>query len=207
MIRKCFSTEAMHIALLTIMITLLGGCTHSGREKAMMTTTPPSQISVSSVKTFWPQAMAIAQEWRSDAFVLEAEVGIRFLKSPTKGSSANFTFQSPSEDYKVFVVSCSTEKCNSFEVEHEKGYPVHHCKPFFPEDFKLDSQEALDIALQNGGADYINLQSVIADLSLSRGFPLCTDTVIWIASFMDLANFGINIGIDANTGEVIELPG
>jgi hypothetical protein len=200
--RLVFIDKRFCIIALHIFTALLAGCTRAGNEKETPMISSTHHLPALSVITFWPTATDIAKEWRSDAYVFEVSVEIQLPNSPASSSNILFTFQSPSEDSKVFVVSCSEEDCNSFEVE-DYG---RDCEPISIDDFKLDSQRVLGIALQHGGSDYVNLQSAFADLTLSRGRPLCTNTVYWTASFLDLATSGIHIGIDANTGEVIELP-
>jgi hypothetical protein len=195
------------LAVLLLAIIVVGGCVNRGQNSTSLSASSP-RLAVLSARTFWPQALALAQEWRPDVYVRVVRVRV---DAPSRNSSSEhpvvrFSFQSPSEDYVTFVVACDAKGCGSFEVEQKPQYPLRQCTPFALDDFALDSKDALDIGLQNGGESYMQLQTVSVLLMLNRTSPGCNGPVVWRASFANLAAVeGLDVVIDAVTGEVVEI--
>jgi len=180
-----------------------------GREQVELTATQPIHLPVLSVQSFWLQALAVAQEWHPDAYVsgVRVDVPLPTRKVYPEGyPSVRFSFQSPGENYVTLVILCNAEKCHSFEVEQNPQYPLEQCTPINLNDFTLDSGEVVDIGLEYGGEDYINLPTADVDLMLFRDIPSCSGQVKWRISFTDFATRKeVALVIDAVTGEVIEV--
>jgi hypothetical protein len=193
------------LAVLLLAIIVVGGCVNRGQNSISLSASSP-RLAVLSARTFWPQALALAQEWRPDVYVRSVDVDVPLRNSSSDHRTMWFSFQSPGEDFVTLVVACDAKGCGSFEVEQKPQYPLRQCTPFALDDFALDSKDALDIGLQNGGESYMQLQTVSVLLMLNRTSPGCNGPVVWRASFANLAAVeGLDVVIDAVTGEVVEI--
>lgn len=190
------------LTLIAITITV-SACVNQGLES----TTPPLQnthLSALSSRVFWTQALALAQEWRTDAYITNVEVDVRLPNVPSSRSIVSLLFQSPSENLVTLTVWCNAEGCSSFEFEHTT--PLQQCTPITLDDFVLDSSDVLDIGLQYGGEAYAHRRTASVLLQLYRHSPSCTGSIQWTVKFADLATTeGLIIVIDPITGEVIEI--
>jgi len=116
-----------------------------------------------------------------------------------------FAFVSPEDRFTEFIFSCTPEGCKTFTIDREPGFPSRLC-PFERGDFKIDSKEALAIALNNGLEPYVSHESALIDLELGHPIP-CQDQVAWSASGLIVSPLQSTfVWIDAMTGEVIESP-
>jgi hypothetical protein len=116
----------------------------------------------------------------------------------------NYVFRSASHEGETLAVICHNA-CGTEEFETTISLP--QCTPFSIDDFIIDSEQALEIGLENGGTNYIGSSSSIIKLTLGRGFPGCNSSAVtWEVNFRNVATFnGINISLDAITGEVLEI--
>jgi hypothetical protein len=190
-----------------LLLVFAGGC--AGCEREDITSVSNPSPPVVSARNFWSQALDMAQEWRSDAYVRLVRVDVPTPNGEVperEDPRVGFVFQSPSEDHVTLVVTCGVKGCSSFEEARKLGYPVRQCIPIAFDDFTLDSADVLDISLQQGGQDYVSLPSASIFLKLSRSSPSCTESVVWRAAFIDVANrTGLDVIVDAVTGEIIEI--
>jgi hypothetical protein len=208
MAQSTLSRRERLLAALLLVTIVAGGCADQGRQSQTPTSTPLRHLPALSARTFWPQASALAQEWRPDAYVrdITVEVDVRLRNSSPDRRVIYFSVQSPNEDYVQLAVACDAKGCDSFEVEQKPEYPLMQCIPFALDDFTLDSGDALEIGLQRGGEKYMQLQIVSVILKLNRASPGCTGSLEWTASFADLTAIeGLDVIIDAVTGEVVEI--
>jgi len=85
----------------------------------------------------------------------------------TSGPSIDFAFHSAQDLLTEFIVTCSVDSCQSYEVERSPGHPI----PLWPiEDdaFQIDTKQALTTALENGLDDYVFDERATMYLDLSR---------------------------------------
>jgi hypothetical protein len=172
------------------------------------TSTASVELAAMSVRSAWPTAISIAQGWQEDAYVREISLSVKLPNSSLSYSRIKFLFDSPSEDSARFVVTCDQVECKSFEVKQEEGYPVLYCSPVHLEDFKLDSQEVLEIGLQKGCTAFVDREAATAELSLSYGTGFCGHRLFWGVQFTDLSEFPyeyLQLFLDPNTGEEIDI--
>lgn len=158
------------------------------------------------LEEYWETALALGQDWRPDVYVREATIEVELPNSPASSSSVHFKIESPSEDMISNGVFCDEGGCEALEFEQGPGSPIAHCKGIDLSQARVSSQEALEIGLAQGGRQYIYNSDAIVSLTLSRifGNKLCTDELTWIVSFFEPATRGIDVDIDAVTGEVLK---
>jgi hypothetical protein len=116
----------------------------------------PISFEVFSPVEIYAGALSNAQEWNSDADLLDARFPFR-LTSDAEGRWAALEFRSPSyprERLNVFV----TEASDGLEyklspVQHEGDEPLD--VPITREMLAIDAGEAREISLLNGGYEYI----------------------------------------------------
>ena len=182
-------------------ILVMAGCTRI--ENTALAPTHSSDLSVPSVKDLWSQALSMAGEWHSDAYV----TGVSVYISSWGSSETSFSFQSPSDADATFDVTCDTAGCSSSVLQMKPAYPpMMECIPVALDDFALDSRDAFNIGLQQGGEEYMQASALYILLMLSRPVPYCKGPMTWSVSFIDLTTAeGIQVRIDAATGEVIEV--
>ena len=119
MLRLTFGRKWRFLVTLFLITVITGVCINRGREQVELTATQPSHLPVLSVQSFWPQALAVAQEWHPDAYVRVVWVDVLLPAReayPEGYLSVRFSFQSPGENYVTLVILCNAEKCHSFEV-------------------------------------------------------------------------------------------
>jgi hypothetical protein len=159
----------------------------------------------SSVRPCWEQAVQLAEEWQVDARIVQVETTPKVPEGISHSYAVIYRVQSPSEKYETFFVSCKYDAARTGTIDHKEGWPVDLWPPLVPEDFIIDSQQALDIAIQNGGSRLASSQDSWIDLYLSRSVPWARGKAIWRVNFWIPPIESMSIYIDANTGEVLEI--
>ncbi len=157
---------------------------------------------------YWSAASEAALEWRSDAYIREVGIDVELPNSPASVSAINYFIESSSEDMVTLEVICTDGGCRAIETERNPGYPLAHCRAIELDDPEISSQEALAIALANGGRQYVYGKTSMALLSLSHtsGNRICSERLTWTAGFGDLTAPGIRVRMDAETGEILTYP-
>ena len=170
----------------------------------------PMDMQVLSVKDHYPQALAVAREWRSDAIMEDAVARFRASQQPGK-LTISYGFRSPSDPVAGFLVWVKQEQSGleitSEEFEFPADRPVRD--PVDPLQLALDSPEALSIILQNGGGEFIAEHSLLPwplGLHLEYRRPWQPEsTLVWRGAFSDRATLDSeHIEIDVNSGELVD---
>jgi hypothetical protein len=160
---------------------------------------------VSSVRPCWEQAVQLAEEWQPDARIVQVETTAKVPEGMPHSYAVIYRVQSPSEEYQTFFISCKYDGARTGTIDHKEGWPVDLWPPLAPEDFTIDSQRALDIAMQNGDSRMALSSNSFVDLYLSRSVPWYLGRAIWRVTFSIGTIDSTYIYIDANTGEVLEI--
>jgi len=176
--------------------------------------TPPAQEEIMepkfpSVKEFYPQALAEARKWRSDAYMVYASIHIR--RSSVLGS---FAFDSESNPEVGFLYRIR-EVDDGFQTETKEVDASGRMKSdptIEPDEWELDSLEAARIAYENGGREFLKEHPEIDTVHLhltrvggaaSDRTGLAMNRVVWIVKFYRLSVVYFNIYLDPLTGEVL----
>jgi len=159
-----------------------------------------------ALEEYWSEAMAMAEDWRPDAYVREVSIDVELPESPASRSFVEFDILSPSEDMVSLSVHCKEGDCESLEFDQNPGYPVLQCSPIELGDPSLTSQEALEIGIANGGRQFVYDSNASLSLTLSHisGNQICSDRLTWMVDFFDPITRGVQMLMDAKTGEILE---
>jgi hypothetical protein len=167
-------------------------------------------LRVLSVKEHYPQALAVAREWRSDATLNDAEALFGPADDPGR-LSISYGFNSSGPPARWLLVWVK-ERETGLEVETEEGelppgQPLGD--PVDPLQLPLDSPEALSIIMQNGGARFLTRnKNPFWPLGLHleyRQTYYSEEPLVWRATFADRVTLDTEgIRIDAHTGEPVE---
>jgi len=154
---------------------------------------------VLSVRELYPDALEAARQWRGDAVLSYATASFRPSESPG-GLTAGLGFRSASEPG-IYLLVWFRESSGDTQMEvHEAIDPLQ--LPF-------DTAQALEMALQAGGAEFLSEHPTInwpqsltleyEDLFYSQG------SVLWIVRLLERGTLEhAEVAIDALTGEVVE---
>jgi hypothetical protein len=167
-------------------------------------------LRVLSVKEHYPQALAVAREWRTDAILNGARLPFRPAED-LGDLGLSYYFRSPGPPAKWLTVRVR-ERETGLVVETEDGelFPGQPLgDPVDPLHLALDSPEALSIILQNGGARFLAKHNnpfwpIGLHLEYRRTF-YSEGPLVWAVSFADRVSLeSETIRIDAHTGELVE---
>lgn len=160
-----------------------------------------------SAQDMYPLALEQAQQWKPDVYLDSIDVQVVPSLDTSVSIMIAFGFESPSEEYHSLLVFYR-ESSGEFEnrvVEHTS--PIEIRTPIEPDDWLIDSLEALSISQVQGGNEYLvshDLNNTRMALYLQRqprDAPLR-----WRASYSDLdGNEYIRIRMDPKTGKVMEI--
>lgn len=172
----------------------------------------PTELKVFSLDEVFPEALAMASEWRSDAQLVDATLTFR-PASDSRGRWAGLGFRSPSSPlaWLNIIVSENSEGLvyklspGTFESDRPLGAPIT------PDQLLVKPQEALEIGSSNGGSDFIRERGESMfwpqDLYLHYlDHVNKTGPVIWRAIYSYPIGIGpsLSILINAETGELLE---
>jgi hypothetical protein len=201
---KIFLIEKLAAFLLGIfMLSLFSGCGVIGGEIDGGTQSKSPHLNALSIREHWPQAQELAQMWHTDAYLHYISVDVELPQVASSKNESSFAFQSPSNEKMGLVVYCS-KSCYSHEVTSTISLP--QCPPLEINDSLLESEEALNLGLTNGGIDYVNNKNASVTLKLERNYPRCDgSTVTWMVTFGNIVTFErVRFIFDAVSGELLE---
>lgn len=184
-------------------VTLLAACTLTPGDAPTRTAEHQYALHAPSVRPCWDLAVAQAQEWRPDAQIVEVKTSAKVPEGMKLGGAVNYWVESPSEDYVSFFFSCTGESTRTGTIDQNPGWPLIHDPPLSPDDFTVDSEQALHIGLERAGARYAASSRSFIDLFLTRDVPYYPDKTVWTVSFSIVGVETTYVYVDANTGEVL----
>jgi hypothetical protein len=181
------------IYVLLLICLVADGCAQATQEIS---------IRIPSVREYYPMLYKEAQKWRPDAYLDEARV---FLFPHFSNSNViSASFYSPSEDLESLGIDFHKDGTITSEVFINE-YPVYHHIPIAEDDWKIDSQEAMEIMLDEDGRQFINSgRSDCSYIILKRILPAQNQTVIWSLALWDCSNSMQLLYLDANSGELLD---
>jgi len=136
------------IFVITFVLIFIPAC--NGTEE---TTTLPGSISVISLRENIDLLEMEAKSWQSDAYLAWVNMFIRFTY-PENARVVTAQFYSPSKEFESLGVEMSIDGVVSKDpVEH--SIPVYQQNPITLNDWTIDSQEALDLMLDQDGLEFI----------------------------------------------------
>ncbi|MEK9136701.1 MAG: hypothetical protein AAB393_06220 [Bacteroidota bacterium] len=183
-----------HILLSLVLLVGLSGC---GNGDGL-------SVKVESLLENLPVLEQTAAAWRDDAYLAFADVPLHNGNSSPWLIAA--AFQSPSEDSESLLIMLQEDgSLTAQRIPHT--VPVVQSDPITREDWALDSQEALEHALDEGGRTFLEDHSErqCSFLRLARDPTVPTEPVIWRLAVRDceVRGFFEETIINPITGAVI----
>lgn len=160
---------------------------------------------VESLQENLPTLDQVARSWRPDAYLTSADIPLH-NGNPTPWI-ISASFQSPSESAESLLVMLEEDGTITTErVPH--SIPVVQIEPIREEDWNLDSAEALDMALDAEGRQFLENHSdrQCSSIVLERTFDQPNRPVVWwlrLGECIGGEPFSRLTVIDALTGEVL----
>lgn len=161
-------------------------------------------VEVESLKQHLPAIVEAAKSWRSDAYLESASV--RLIDESYTSYLIWADFASPSEESESVAVKLLTD--GSIDVEtFDQVIPGARIEPITDDDWELDSQEAVSIALDDDGRRFLEEQAgeqcslaILERMNSAAGAP-----VVWRLVLSECANplSGQSTIIDATTGKLM----
>jgi hypothetical protein len=169
----------------------------------------PGRLRTLSARRLYPLALARAQQWRPDAYLDYMRVGARQEDDLTEPLEITFGFESPSDGYQSISITFHEDSDES-EVrtfDHSKASDV--AIPIQSEDWPVDSVDALGIAQDSGGLEFLTRHDPDQTRMVLRfGYPYPPKPdarLLWEVFYQDSSIGSLEITIDAGTGEVVEI--
>ena len=161
-------------------------------------------VTVESVKEMLPALAEAGTAWRPDAYLARASV--RLIDDGSASYLIWASFNSPTEEFESIAAKLLPDGTISVEP-FVQTVPVVQVDPITEDLWQLDSQEALEIALDDEGMRYLEGSSgtECSSLVLERLGFAPSAPVVWRLILSDCehpANSQITV-IDAMTGELI----
>lgn len=172
-------------------------------------------LSVLSLQETYQQAENVALNWQSDAQLLSANFDIEFSASPEK-ISCSYTFLSATS-HRYLLVFVKADEFGYHLETVEDGWPADRPvgRPIVVEELNLESKEALQQILENGGNTFFERYQLrnkdgfldLFSLNLERLNKYNGEgLVIWTASFsIESPNATIHISIEDSTAELLKV--
>ncbi len=177
---------------------LLTGC---GQARTVGT---PVRVTVPSLRQELPHLDDVARSWRSDAYLLVAQIELPGSVLPYLISAV---YQSPTSAFEYIFVRLTEN--GSIEVEPVTAdNPLHDREPIDAADWALDSQPALDSMLDDDGRRFLlGASGHCSFLMLERALAYPGDPVVWRLTLRGCPGLEArHVVIDAITGEMLGEP-
>ncbi len=198
------------IAVFVVLVVSLGSWLIFSRGRGN-SPVEPVELSVLSLKDLYPEALSIAKEWQSNAFLMGADFTVMDSQNAVRIRAA-FFFWGSSSDSRRWLNVYILETSPNLEIETDEGeFPPDRPlpEPIDPNELPFDSVDALETILDCGAAELLREhpnQPWPPGLILERSGPWLTEgPLIWRAYFTgeDIHDAEYFI-IDAYTGELLE---
>ena len=140
-------------------------------------TAPKTVVKIVSLHEQWANLQAKAAEWYPDAYLVKADIPIQGAVSPWLISAS---FQSPSHDKESLGVTLELD--GSFTTQRfQHPDPVYQIPPIRRNDISVDSQEALNLLLDDEGLKFLKEHpSHCSALNLERDPSQPAKPTVWI---------------------------
>jgi hypothetical protein len=159
-------------------------------------------IELPSFHKYYPILLEEAQKWQADAYLDEARI-FMFPKFPDS-NLISASFYSPSENLESLGVYLHQDETITSEA-FSHGYPIYHHEPITENDWRIDSQEAMESMLVEAGQKFVNsTNSACSFMLLKRVLPAQNQPVIWSLTLWDCSDSVQHFYLDATSGELLD---
>ncbi len=181
------------VSFVVSIIFMMVGCTP---------TTSNITVKIPSFREYYPIMLKEAQKWQPDAYLDDARIFL-FPSFPDSNLIAA-GFYSPSEDFESISIDLHQDGTITSEVFSQE-YPIYHHRPITENDWKIDSQEAMEYMLDEAGQRTVNPdKNACSFIILERVLPAQNQPVIWFLSLWDCHDAVQHLYLDANSGEILD---
>jgi hypothetical protein len=186
-------TLRRNIAFITSAVLIMAGCKPA-------TSNMPANIA--SFREHYPSLLREAQSWRADAYLDDARIFL-FPESPD-ANAISAVFYSPVNDLESLAVDLHIDGIITSKVFTQE-YLIYQHEPITEEDWKIDSQEALDYMRSEAGWRFLDPDNNRCSfIMLKRILPAQGQPVIWSLTLWDCENRVQHSYLDANSGRILE---
>jgi Tol biopolymer transport system component len=162
---------------------------------------------VISAVEHYDEALRRAREWMRDASLVAVRTGVGSSKDARTGPSLTFHFDSPSAAHSLYELRFADDGWTSEVVEVGSGATVP--PPIHRTDWTLDSVDAWQIALANGGEDFLlRYQDPMTLMDVTLDYwrtGTGEEALAWRVNCYIIYGPGLSMLIDPKTGEIIEV--
>ena len=185
--------------LLLLLSLMLSGCTARATVSAI-------DLQVLSVKEYYDDSFAVAREWQADAYLQSANAIARQLYDSRPPLRLSYSFFSKGKRSQALIVWIREDLTIDSEVVNMGG-SAEDRREIQVEQWLLDSMDAIQIAQEAGGNEYISEYGPVEITAfLEYRKKEGANTVVWRISFLRTeAADSYVVEVDARTGEVLEL--
>jgi hypothetical protein len=169
------------------------------------TTPSPSLVTVVALKEKLGALEKEARAWQNDAYLAWAEIPIR-LELSDNAELIAAEFYSPRMKFESLGVEMAADgSITSEPVKYEVS--IFHRDPIARDDWEVDSQEALEIMLDDEGLDFLqSTDTQCSFLILERRLDQTDQPVVWRLTLMDcLGPYVRHILLDPILREILEV--
>lgn len=169
------------------------------------------ELEVASARYVLPLTNQKAAEWQEDARPQNIIMSLRTVQE-NKPLRASLIYRSESQPDSYLIVTVVTRQ-NHIEIESKKGeytFPRPIGEPIELDDIEIDSVEALNIAVENGGSEFLsrNPGGSWSQLSLNLMYEelyASSGPLVWRAIFASESVGTRYIRIDPESGQVLSV--
>ena len=169
-------------------------------------TVPAVDIQILSLREHYDDALTVAREWQSDAYLQSANAIARLSNDSHPPLRLSYSFLSQSKRSQSLLVFIREDSTVDSEVV-SLGGSVEDRREIQSDQWKLDSMDAVRLAQEAGGNEYISRYGPVRMTAfLEYRKQESADIVIWRVSFLRLeAAENFVFELDAINGDVLEL--
>ncbi len=184
------------MAILPVMMSL-SACSADSRSGIA------EEVDIVSLRQWLPALEAKAREWRADAYLARASIPVGIGDYSPWLISADF--DSPAEEYEGLIVTLENDETISAKVV-EGSVHIAKTAPITPLDWRLDSSEALKLALDAEGLRFLERNPVTCSfLELWRLPGSLEGPVTWRLMLSECeGQYFREITLDAATGTILQ---
>jgi hypothetical protein len=158
----------------------------------------------------YPESLRLAQEWKTDAYLVSAETDFARGGGDGRDLYYNFVFRSHSSPLMQMLLSYDSTKGSLREKLF--AVPADSTEPnveISDTDWPIDSVEALQVAQAHGGSEFLTRHYSSNNLSLLLRLEKRAEgeqsRTVWLVSYYDQpAAEVLRVVVDASTGDVVE---
>lgn len=198
--------------ILLILTSIIGGLVIMFIALSKPKEVDPTKFRVLSIDAYFSEAKAIALEWESDAYLAYVSSTFTLPHDEAESLLISYHFRSrlsPGKWLNVFCVAANPVQIEVSEGEYSEGNERPLTQEIEIDKLSIDSLDAIIIAYENGGNDFIRRNRGVDPDSFvelqQENEALGTGSLVWIITFSTDRFTTMYITLDSMTGEVLDI--